>query len=308
MMIKREIIRLTIMPVLIVLSVCYAVNVTAQSNVNTNNFLIWGSGGYSRISNDAPATNAVGNAGGAVGAGFEMHFKNNILLQTGLELSCLTSRMNRQDTLLVVPMIDTENNLYDGHFAFQNTHDMQQILNVGIPLMIGYESPNGLYFAVGGKAMLNLGGQSRATTTVTSTAYYENLIGYNNTGILSNMINHGLFTETRSVNSSLRLHAIFSGSVEAGYTFGKNPEDYSIKNKPKIRLSMICDYGFAPLAGIEKPTSLFVNTSATGGFTPAVSGYLLNNISSNRLNILYVGLKVTVLFGVKKYGCNCTKE
>ncbi len=307
-MIKREIIRLTILPVLMMLLVCYAVTVAAQSNVNTNNFLIWGSGGYSRISNDAPAANAVGNAGGAVGAGYEIHFKNNMLLQTGLELSCLTSKMKMKDTLLVVPMIDTENDLYEGRFAFQNTHDMQKILNVGIPLMIGYESPNGLYFAVGGKAVLNIAGQSRTTTTVTSTAYYDNLIGLNNTGILSNMINHGLFTETRSVNSSLRLHTIFSCSVEAGYTFGKNAEEFSVKNRPKIRLSMICDYGFAPVAEKDKPVSLFVNTSTTGGFTPAINGYLLNDISSNRLNILYVGLKVTVLFGVKKYGCNCAKE
>lgn len=307
-MIKREIIRLTILPVFIILSVCLVLNVAAQSNFNTNNFLIWGSGGYSRIGNDAPAANAIGNAGGAVGAGYEIHFKNNMLLQTGLELSCLSSRMNLKDTLLVVPMIDTEGDLYDGHFEFQNTHDMQKILNVGIPLMIGYESSNGLYFAVGGKAMLNITGQSLTTTTVTSTAYYDNLIGLNNTGILSNMPNHGLFTETRSINSSLQLHAIFSGSLEAGYTFGKNAEDFSVKNRPKIRLSMFCDYGFAPVAEKDKPGSLFVNTSNTGGFTPAISGYLLNDIGSNRLNILYVGLKVTVLFGVKKYGCNCAAE
>lgn len=307
-MIKREIIRLIILPVFIMLLVCCAVTVAAQSNVNTNNFLIWGSGGYGRIGNDAPATNAIGNAGGAVGAGYEIHFKNNMLLQTGLELSYLTSRMNLKDTSLVVPMIDTENDSYEGRFAFQNTHDMQKILNVGIPLMIGYESPNGLYFAVGGKAMLNLSGSSRTTTTVTSTAYYDNLIGLNNTGVLSNMLNHALLTETKSVNSSLQLHAIFAGSVEAGYTFGKKSDDFSVKNKPKIRLSMFCDYGFASVAEKDKPGFLFVNTSTTGGFTPAISGYLLNGIESNRLNILYVGLKVTVLFGVKKYGCNCSAE
>jgi hypothetical protein len=307
-MIKREIIRLTILPAFIMLSVCYAMNVAAQSNVNTNNFLIWGSGGYSRISNDAPAVNAIGNVGGAFGAGYEFRFKNNMLLQTGLELSCFTSRMNMKDTMLVASMIDTEGDLYDGHFAFQNTHDMQQILNVGIPLMVGYESSNGLYFAIGGKVMLNLAGHSRTTTTVTSTAYYENLIGNNNTGILSNMINHGLFTETRSVNSSLRLHTIFSGSVEAGYTFGKNPDDFSVKNRPKIRLSMVCDYGFAPVFEKDKPNYLFVNTSNTGGFTPAIRSYLLKDIESNRLNILYVGLKVTVLFGIKNTSCNCTAE
>lgn len=305
---KRSISLFKSTSLIILLLVCFAGSVVAQPTVSTNNFLIWGSGGYSRISNDSPYSNAVGNAGGAVGAGYELHFKNNMLLQTGLELSYLTSRMNRVDTLLVVPMMDTEGALYDGRFAFQNTHDMQKIFNIGIPLMVGYESPDGLYFAIGGKAMLNLIGQSRATTTVTSTAYYENLIGYNNTGILSNMINHGLLTETRSVNSVLRLHAIFAGSIEAGYTFRKKTDDFLANSKPKIRLSMFCDYGFAPVSEKDKSDYLFVNTSNTGAFTPAVRGYLLNDITSNRLNILYVGLKVTVLFGIKKYGCNCAVE
>ncbi len=292
---------------IIVLTVWNIEPAVSQQGQNQNNFLLWGSGGYSRITNDAPVTTTHGNVGMALGAGYELHF-NSLLVQTGIELSHYTSKMSLRDTSLVVSMVDTEGTPFNGHFTFQNTEDAQQITNVGIPLMLGYESPKGFYVALGGKAMLNFAGRSKATTNVTSTASYSDVIGDNNDGILSDMPNHLLTMEPRTVKSSIQLHAIFAGSVEAGYTFGKNPEDFSVKNRPKIRLSMFCDYGFAPVAEKDKPGSLFVNTSNAGGFTPAISGYLLNDIRSNRLNIMYVGLKVTVLFSPKKYGCNCAAD
>jgi hypothetical protein len=296
-----------VLPLIVILSVCTIFPLASQPSVNSNSFLIWGSGGYSKISNNVPATTAIGNAGMAIGAGYELHFKN-FLIQTGVEVSYYTSKMSLIDTLLVMPMIDTEGTLFSGHFAFQQTSDMQKIANIGIPLMLGYETPDGLYFAIGGKVMLNVIGSSHTSTNVTSTAYYSDLIGDNSDGILSNMPNHELNSEMRTVNSSLKLHTIFTGSVEAGYTFGKNPDDYSIKNKPKIRLSMCCDYGFAPVTSNDRINNLFVNISTTEEIVPTIRGYLLNSLQSNRLNVLYVGLKVTVLFGLKKYGCNCSSE
>ncbi|MDP4202092.1 MAG: hypothetical protein Q8861_05310 [Bacteroidota bacterium] len=292
---------------IVVLSVWNIEPVASQQDQNQNRFLLWGSGGYSQITNDAPVTAPHGNVGIAIGIGYELLF-NRLLVQTGIELSHYTSKMSLIDTALVVSMVDTEGTPFNGNFTFQNTEDAQQITNVGIPLMLGYESPKGFYVALGGKAMLNIVGRSKAKTYVTSTASYTDVIGDNNDGIFSDMPNHGLTMEPRTVKTSIQLHTIFAGSVEAGYTFGKKSEDFSVKNRPKIRLSMFCDYGIASVAEKDKPASLFVNTSNAGGFTPAISGYLLNDIRSNRLNILYVGLKVTVLFSPKKYGCNCAPE
>ena len=306
-MMRKEMRKIVLLPLLVFLSAFTVLPLQAQPSVNVNNFLLWGSTGYSRISNNAPDTKASGRNGMALGGGYEMHF-TNFLLQTGLELSYYTSDMSLKDTLVSVPMVDTEGNSYTGQFTFQHTTDRQSIFNVGIPLMFGYESPEGMYFAIGGKAMLNLTGRSKTTTYVTSTAYYDDLIGDNNNGIQSNMPDHGLTSEWRTVKSSFHLQTLFFGSIEAGYTLGKNPEDFSLSNKPKIRLSVFCDYGFAPVATKDKTDNLFVNTSNSGEYLPAIQSYLLHNLQTNRLNVLYAGLKVTVLFGIKKYSCHCTKE
>lgn len=291
----------------VILSVWGIEPAASQQSLNPNSFLVWGSGGYSRIDNDATVSQAKGKAGMAIGAGYELHF-NNFLIQTGVELSHYTSKMSLRDTALVVPMIDTEGTHFNGNFTFQNTEDAQQITNVGIPLMLGYESPKGFYIAMGGKAMLNISGRSKTTTYVTSTASYNDVIGDNNDGIFSDMPNHGLTMEPRTVKSSIQLNTIFAGSAEIGYTFGKNTEDFAIKNKPKIRLSMVCDYGFASVAEKDKVANIFVNASNTGEYSPAIRGYLLNDLKSSQVNILYIGLKVTVLFNNRKHNCNCSSE
>lgn len=286
---------------------CTTVDAVAQLNPKTNNFLIWGSGGYSRINNNAFSTKASGNAGMSIGSGYEMYFKN-FLLKTGIELSHYSSKMSLNDTLLVVPMIDTEGILFNGSFTFKNTVDFQKITNVGIPIMLGYESPNGLYVAIGGKILFNITGRSKTTTDVTSTANYDNLIGDNNNGNLSNMPNHGLTNDLRSVNTSFQLHTILSGSFEAGYTFRNNTEISAVKDKPKIRLSLFYDYGFTPVNRNDQIDNIFTNTSKTDGYSPGIQSFLLHDIKSKKLNILYIGLKVTILFGIKKQACNCANE
>lgn len=276
----------------------------AQPGVSKNVFLVWASGGRSSIINNVSGRKCVGGGGAAMGAGYEIRMRD-IFLQTGVEFSYYTSKMNLLDTSLVVQMTDTEGDLFDAHFAFHNTADFQRITNVGVPLMLGYELPSGLFFAIGGKAVFNITGSSRVRTDVTSTSYYGNLIGDNNDGVLSDMPNHGMSNELRVVRGAFSLRPILSGTIEVGYTFGKNQGDFAAKNKPKVRLSLFCDYGLSSVADKDKTNELFVNASKTGLFIPAIQGYLFNGAKLNKLNMLYTGLKVTVLLGSKKYKCNC---
>ena len=291
---------------IVLLLLVVALTAVAQININKSYFLIWCSGGYDKLSNDAPETRALGGAGLTLGSGYEFHFKN-ILFQTGVELSSYSSKMILKDTLLVVPMVDTEGNPYTGHFRFRNTNDWQNVINISLPLMVGYESPNGFYCLGGGKLKLNLIANSIASTNVTSTAYYKALIGDNNDGILGDMPNHGLDSETRIVRSSFNLNTIFSATVETGYTFNNNPREFSNKNKPRVRLSIFYDFGFALLKKNDVNSNIFVNISNKAEYLPAIHGFLLNNINSNTFNLGVIGIKATILFETKKYRCNCTK-
>ncbi|MBP1639971.1 MAG: hypothetical protein H6Q17_1554 [Bacteroidetes bacterium] len=280
------------------------VYVFAQREINESHLLLSGSSGYCQIKNGATISNEKGNVGFALGTAFERQYKS-FLFQTGIELSLYRSTMSLKDTLQDLDMVDTEDMPFRGHFTFTKTTDLQQMTNVAIPLMVGYESWNGYFVSVGGKAMLNLAGNTSTSTRVNLRAYYPNIIGENNDGGLSDMPNHGLSTVTRAVNGSFKLSTLFVGSIECGYTIPIKYENHIRSSKPKLRLSLFCDYGIAPVKTSRKTTDLFVNTSNTGEVAPAIRSYLFNDMKTNRLNIMYTGIKATIVFDIKTYECFC---
>jgi len=283
---------------------CAAVSVFAQREINETHLLLSGSSGFCQIKNGATISNDKGNVGFAVGTAFERQYKS-FLFQTGIELSLYRSTMNLKDTLQDLDMVDTEDMSFRGHFTFTKIRDLQRLTNIAIPLMVGFESWNGYFVSVGGKAMLNLAGNTTTSSRVNLRAYYPNIIGENNDGGLSNMPNHGLSTVTRVVRGSFKLNALFVGSIECGYTVPIKYENHIRSTKPKLRLSLFCDYGIAPVKKSKKTTDLFTNTSTMGEVSPAIRSYLFNDMKSNRLNVMYAGVKVTVVFGLKVFECFC---
>jgi hypothetical protein len=283
---------------------CTAVSLFAQREINESHLLLSGSSGYCQIKNGATISNDKGNVGFAVGTAFERQYKN-FLFQTGIELSLYRSTMSLKDTLQDLDMIDTEDMLFRGHFTFTKIRDLQRLTNIAIPLMVGYESWNGYFISVGGKAMLNLAGNTTTSSRVNLRAYYPNIIGENNDGGLSNMPNHGLSTVNRDVRGSFKLNALFVGSIECGYTVPIKYENHVRSMKPKLRLSVFCDYGIAPVKKSQRTTDIFTNTSTTGEVAPAIRSYLFKDMKSNRLNVMYAGVKVTVVFALKVFECFC---
>jgi hypothetical protein len=281
-----------------------AVSVFAQREINESHLLLSGSSGYCQIKNGATISNVQGNVGFAAGAAFERQYKS-FLFQTGIELSLYQSTMNLKDTLQDLDMVDTEDMPFRGHFTFTKIRDLQRLTNIAIPLMVGYESWNGYFVSIGGKAMLNLAGNTTTSSRVNLRAYYPNIIGENNDGGLSNMPNHGLSTVDRVVHGSFKLNALFVGSIECGYTVPIRYENHIRSTKPKLRLSLFCDYGIAPVKKEQKTTDIFTNTSTVGEVAPAIRSYLFNDMKSNRLNVMCAGIKVTVVFGLKVYECFC---
>ena len=286
------------------LLICHCCFVQAQPKDHKNNIILWTSGGYSSMMNDGPKTQAMGNVGMSAGFGYEMHW-NHFLLQTGLEFSYYTSRMNIGDSLYVLPMIDTEGNNFKEHFTFSNTYSMQRVINTSIPILLGYKTDKGFYFLIGGKFVYNLSGNSETNTSVTSQAEYNNIIGNNNDGVISGMPNHGLDTEKRIVKNSFTLNPGFTGTIEAGLPLRKLTNLYSTKNNRSLRLALFCDYSVLSFKDNLRSDNLIVNISKTSMYLPAINGLLFYNTKSNVLNSVFVGIKLTAIFGIKKDICRC---
>ena len=286
---------------LFILNCCF---VQAQSRDNKNNIILWTSGGYSCIMNSAPGNTTPGNVGMSIGSGYELHL-NHLLLQVGIELSSYTSRMNRHDSLYIVPMVDTEGTPFNGRFTFRNIYSMQRIIVTGIPILIGYKSDKGFYFLIGGKFLYNWAGNSKTSTNVTSEAQYNNIIGDNNNGVISGMPNHGLNTEKRTVENSFLINSGFTSSFEAGLPLLKQSNQYSKRNNSNLRIALFCDYGVFSFKNNNRSDNLIVNISKTNMYTPAINGFLFYKTTSNVLNTVFAGVKITALLGRKKEICLC---
>ncbi len=296
-LIKQGLILLTLMPA------CSIQSGHAQNMDNTSNIAFWTSGGYSCITNGVPETNMLGGTGMALGGGYELHY-DHFALQTGLELIYGTSRMNRNDFIYTQSMQDSEGSPYQGYFEFKNIVDQQKMINVGVPLMFGYQSVGNFYFLLGGKVLFHLYGSSITSTNVTSKAYYGNIIGDDDDGIFSEIPTHGLTTERRSVRNSLRLKNIFIASIETGFFLTKPNHSHATNNHKSIRLALFADYGFSPISDMSE--DLIVNISKTGEYKPAINGFLYHNVQSAFLNTLFIGVKFTTVFCIKKkYDCKC---
>jgi len=278
--------------------------VQAQRKTPKDNVIVWASGGYSSIMNDASGLKVQGGKGISLGGGYEMHF-NHFFLQTGLELSYYTSKMSIGDSLDITPMTDTENITYKGHFTFQNNYSVQSIINTGIPIMLGYQSNKGIYCLIGGKFIYNWIANSKTYSTVTSKAEYDNIIGDNNDGVISEMPNHGLKTENRIVKNSFKLDPSFTVSFEAGLPIFKQPNDNGSKNSTNLRFALFCDYGVLYFKNKDRTDNLIVNISKTSTYMPSINGFLFYNTKTNVLRSIFLGAKLTLVLGRKKYICRC---
>jgi len=283
-------------------------------NNSSNSIALWTNAGYSSIMNHSPATRAIGGLGGAIGIGYEYRARSGFLLQTGFELSLYNSLMRRNDTLHIVPMVDTEGRAFDGLFSFENINSRQQLVNIGPTLMLGTQFQNNFYFLVGGKVKFNIDGAERPNSDVTKRARYDNIIGDDHDGILSDMPNHGLMTNQRSHDSPLNINPLFIGSVEVGRVFvTRNSRDnrhrgmgnFRNNGGTRMRLSVFCDYGFSQAS--RSNNNLIINNSHTSEYTPLITGFLNYDVNSRFFNTLFVGVKLTILFDTPRR-CHCRQQ
>lgn len=274
-----------------------------KSQTKSSKFIVWTSAGSSRIMNAVTGVNVLNSVGTSFGGGYELHY-NHFLFQTGVEVISIKSKMTMSDTIYSTRMTDTEGVSYKGLFTFNDISDKQRMINLGIPVLFGYSSPvTGFYFLTGGKVLFNLYGSSSTFSLVTTQAIYDNIIGEDGAGLLTEMPNHGLSTESRTIKNSFKFNTAYAGTFEVGYSLQKHTRKDEDNH---LRIALFCDYGIFSISANQKTDQLFVNSALTGEFKPTIGSLIFNNISTNRITTLYLGLKLYYIFNlVPENDCKC---
>ncbi len=265
-------------------------NLEAQ---HLNNIIVWGSGGYSSLLHADKDISSPGGLGGGVGVGYELHYKK-FLFHTGLEFTYLNPTLRMSDFIHNQEgLMDTEGELYTGHFYFKENTDKYKLGNFNLPLMFGLRSGK-VYFLAGTKLGLNLFGNSTVESQVTATGTYDRFIED-----FENMPNHNFGTTNEKHDYSVKLNFNCTASLEAGTYLGNNKN----ADKTQYRLAVFCDYGLLNVNN-NPEENLILYSNEVNFYQPYLNNYLKS--SDRRVNPLYVGLKFTVIFGVEsKKDCMC---
>jgi hypothetical protein len=271
----------------------------------TNSFALWTSGGYNNFLSNVENIKRIGGIGGNLGIGYDLR-KNGFLMQTGVEYQHYTSNAKITNFTENIQMRNSEGDVYDGIFIFENNRDRQTMGNSAAVLKLGFITSSNFYMLFGGKYAYNIYGSAKTYTKAISKAYYDHLIGEDDNGIFSDMPNHGYYTKKRILKEKFAFQPIFFGSVEAGL---------QIDGKKLLgatwRIAFFCDFGFTALK--TKPllyTSRIKDISITEEFKPAVRPFAFNH-TIDRINPLFTGVKLTLLWGNEIQNnrkCKCIQE
>jgi len=289
----------TIISLLIVLLSTIYIN--AQK---VNSFALWGSGGYNNFLSGVEKVSTIGGAGVNIGLGYEFQ-SGGFLMQVGGEFQHYTSNMKMAEFTEIIPMLNTEGKYYDGTFIFDKNQDRQTMGNAAAVLKLGFVTPSNFYMLFGGKYAYNIYGSTKTYTNVTSKGYNDNLIGDDDNGTFSDMPNHGYYTIKRSFNEKLAFQPTIFGSIEAGLQIGKRNYFGVV-----YRFALFFDFGITALTA--KPLlgqSKIIDISQTEEFQPALRPFFYNE-TTQRIQVIFTGIKFTVLFGkkVEKKYCNCIQN
>ncbi len=129
---------------------------------NNSNFLtISLSGGVSNFSlmssSDSLKINSLPFLGGGLGFGYEWHHTSGLWLGVGIEGELLTSKLrNTQDIYQIDAVVDSENDTSDIAYNIVTWKEMQRVLYLNMPIMLGYKLESGFYFGAGVKVGLGV--------------------------------------------------------------------------------------------------------------------------------------------------------
>lgn len=244
-----------------------------------------------------------GRNGYGLSIGFDYEYEwEHLLLNTGIGFRWQQSETRVSDQHTSLPLVDIQGYKMDFHYQMRLRSDLSRLGYMQIPLMVGAMYDH-LYFMGGVKLNVAMVGITAQSTRITTYSEYDRY-----SAPIINTDQHGNQTDVLVDDRNLRLsiRPDLALSAEIGLNFGTyNPAEtgYGAFRRPdtRFRLGLFVDYGLIGL----KPSATNVLYSLPDNFydlrrmeLPHV--YSTTMAQDARLTNLYVGVKLTVLWGVNR--------
>ena len=285
---------------------------------------IWGQAGFSALFpsgfNYQPEiqrgfqTSAKGGVGGGVGLGYQLRYKR-FLFTTGVEMEFFTSTNTvygqSEDNSLLVRTFGMEPYVDKMTYQYRFTDMSDHIVTgfVQIPVLAGMEFwKNRMYFLAGAKVGMNVMGNSKVNTNLTTVIEDKEL-----NDPMVNMYTHSLVTdqpfESPKVNTKLGINLGLSAEIGVNIEnlIKKKDEKPRSKREPekfsdrlRYRVGLFAEYGVLNVLqlnslGDNDFPAVFLNNSDPLALS-YTSSLMTSSASSAKLNPFLVGVKLAVFY------------
>jgi len=241
---------------------------------------IWGDVGYANLLNTGTLKTRVG-CSPAVGVGYR-YFRNGLVVQLGVEGQYMYFTQQAGDATITLKMRDTEGDPFELSANMREYKDVSQVLNVNVPLLLGYEYHH-FYFLVGASLGMNVWSQAKANALMDTRASYSSLIDP-----FADMPNHQLQTGQSIASQPYRIDWK-NPSVNALAEIGGRINRFNV--------AAFVEYGLTNVSSIRSDNEIISYRQESGQpltfeLLPVMKSNKMNDV---RVNPLVVGVKVTYL-------------
>ena len=281
---------------------CWCAGAFTRLSPETYHFIsLHGDAGYSALLHNIAGQKPSAGLNTNLGVDYRL-FHNNFIFSAGLE-GMYDFNANMMDELdVVLPMRDTEGQLFNMHVHVDESRDYAHMLNLNIPLLVGGEW-NRFYFMVGPKVSINLYGATTSQAMITTYGEYDEY--YDD---FHEMPNHqfasgqymGSATKPMKWNFNIIAHLEIGGRV--GHMF-KYKQFRLNPDKVRMYLAAYADFGLLNIHVNNGGAPIFEYRETDKGVQFYSQPLMLSNIADGAtFRNLNVGLKFTVAFELPKKG------
>lgn len=267
----------------------------------TYHFLqVHGDAGYSALLHTVPGMKPSAGMNGMLGFDYRL-YHNNFLFSIGVE-GMYELNVNSMDEMdVVIPMRDTELQLFNMHVHVDKSQDLAHAVNLNIPLLFGGEWGR-FYFMAGPKVSLNMWGITSSKAEVTTYGeydeYYDDFYDMPNHQFASDQY-MGSATKPLKLNFNVMAHVEIGGRV--GHMF-KYKQFRLNPDKVRMYLAGYADFGLFNLHVAGSGSPMFEYRETDQGVQFYVQPLMLSNLAdAATFRNLNVGIKFTVAFELPQH-------
>ena len=265
---------------------------------HSNFFTVSGGIGYATLLEDFPELTTTGGVGLTLGFSYELR-KTGFWLNVGPEFQYMMTVAHYNISGLDKRIYDTQGKQVVYHYDFDATHDVQDIVSLNVPILLGYWN-HAFYVGAGLKLGTCVYAAETSTLAYTTSGSYDRYIA-----VFEQMSNH--YYSNYRLSETQKLNAKFKASViaEIGYDIMAWAREANHTEHHGLKIGAYMEIGLNNIIRTTQERPLFQIDEANVSYLHLTTFYNANATVSHSVIPLSAGMKISWTFCIRTKNCGC---